>query len=407
MTRRARTVSRIAAAAVVVALTGTGCSAGTSSAAIRTSSSTDRTVNVSKATGVSLRDDVNAILTTGTVGVVARSTGPRGTRSATAGTADRSTGEAVRRGDRFRIGSTTKSFVATVALQLVGEGRLSLDDTVEHWLPGVVSGHGNDGSRITVRQLLQHTSGLFEYLEDFPEIASVEGFQAGRYITRTPEQLVAIAMRHEPGFEPGAKWSYSNTNYIVAGMIIEKVTGKSWEQEVTERIVRPLNLRDTVVPTTDPHIPGDHLRGYSSFGESGEGIDVTEFSPTAADAAGAMISTTADIDTYFSALMRGRLLGPTQLDEMKKVVAAPPMDALKPGAGYGLGLARIPLTCGGAYYGHGGDVPGYTTRNGVSADGRHTVAVQATGDGSADSATTEALDRLIDDRFCAPGDSGR
>ncbi len=190
-----------------------------------------------------LRENVQTILKTGSVGVLAQSTGPRGSSYATAGTADRTTGVAVRPGDRFRAGSVTKTFVATVVLQLVGEGRLSLDDSVEHWLPGVVSGNGNDGSRITVRQLLQHTSGLFDYLSDFPEISSVDGFQAYRHTTWKQEQLVKIAMRHKPNFSPGAKSEYSNTNYILTGMIIKKATGRSWQQEVTARFLGGRLLR--------------------------------------------------------------------------------------------------------------------------------------------------------------------
>ncbi|MEU9788770.1 serine hydrolase domain-containing protein [Streptomyces phaeochromogenes] len=122
-----------------------------------------------------------------------------------------------------------------MVLQLVGEGRLSLDDTVGHWLPGVVSGNGNDGSAITVRQLLQHTSGLFDYTTDFPEFESTAGYQADRSTTWTPDRLVAIAMRHTPEFAPGDGWSYSNTNCILAGMIIQKATGHTWDQEVTAR----------------------------------------------------------------------------------------------------------------------------------------------------------------------------
>ncbi|MDQ0779904.1 D-alanyl-D-alanine carboxypeptidase [Streptomyces aurantiacus] len=394
-----RTVSRVAVATLVVSLAAAaGCS---TDAPKGSTSSAMGARNASNAGG--LQDSVNAILKAGSVGVVAQSTDPRGSRYATAGKADRQTGDAVRRDDRFRMGSTTKPFVATVVLQLVREGQLSLDDTVEHWLPGVVSGNGNDGGKITVRQLLQHTSGLFDYLNDFPEIASVEGYQADRYVVRTPEELVAIAMRHKPGFRSGTKWGYSNTNYVLAGMIIEKATGKSWEEEVTQRIIRPLHLRDTSAPTTETHISGHHMRGYSSFGGPGKAIDVTEYSPTAADAAGSMIGTAADVNTFFSALMDGELLRPTQLNEMEKTVRAPLLDALEPGAGYGLGLAKVPLTCGGVYYSHGGDLPGYTTRNGVSADGRHAVAVQATGEGSANPAIEKALATLIDREFCASG----
>ncbi len=350
-----------------------------------------------------LQASVDAIRKTGTVGVLAQSTGPRGKRYATAGVADRSTREAVDVRDRFRIASATKTFVATVMLQLVGEGRVSLDDTVEKWLPGVVSGHGNDGGRITVRQLLNHTSGLYNYTEDFPEIASVAGFQADRYTTWTDEQLVAVATRHAPDFAPGAKWAYSNTNYILAGMIIEKATGRSWQQEVTRRIVRPLGLRDTLAPGTSSRIPGPHLRGYSSFGESRPAIDVTDFNPSAGDAAGAMISTTGDLSRFFSALLGGRLLRPAQLAEMKTTVRAADMDVVWPGARYGLGLMEIPLSCGGVYYSHGGDLPGYTTRDGVSPDGRRVVVTEATGDGAPDLSTEKAQSDLIEGELCAPG----
>ncbi|WP_405594953.1 beta-lactamase family protein [Streptomyces sp. NBC_01410] len=348
-----------------------------------------------------LQDSVNAIQKTGTVGVLAQSTGPGGKRYATAGVADTATGEAVRAGDRFRIASTTKTFVATTVLQLAGEGRLSLDDTVEDLLPGVVTGNGNDGSKITVRQLLNHTSGLFNYTADFPEINSVDGFQADRYTTWTPSQLVAIAMKHAPDFEPGAKWAYSNTGYILAGMITEKVTGNSWQQEVTRRIIRPLGLRNTFAPNTYPRIPGRHLHGYSHFGNSGPTIDVTDFNPTAAGAAGAMISTTGDVTRFFSALLGGRLLHPAEMAEMKTTVRAPELDPVWPGASYGLGLMRIPLSCGGVYYSHAGDLAGYTTRDGVSADGRRAVVLEATGDGASDLSTELAQNALIDKELCA------
>ncbi|WP_221352337.1 serine hydrolase domain-containing protein [Streptomyces beigongshangae] len=350
--------------------------------------------------GRTLQAHVDAVFRTGPVGVVALSAGPRGSRHATAGLADRATGDPARPGDRFRIASTTKTFVATVMLQLVGEGRVSLDDTVEHWLPGAVSGNGNDGGAITVRQLLQHTSGLFDYAADLPVFTSTDGYRADRYTTWTPEQLVAVATEHVPNFAPGEGWGYSNTNYILAGMIIQKATGHSWEREVTARVIRPLGLRDTTAPTTYPRISGRHLRGYSSFGEDRAPIDVTDLNPTAGGAAGAMISTTADLSRFYRALLGGRLLRPAELALMRTAVRAPELDRGWPGARYGLGLMEVPLSCGGTYYGHGGDLPGYTTRNGVSGDGRRAVVLQATGDGSADWSTQETANALIDDELC-------
>ncbi|WP_326729098.1 serine hydrolase domain-containing protein [Streptomyces phaeochromogenes] len=397
---KTKLTSRIVATTLVTALAGIGLTLPAAGATGQAAKPThDRTH--SKTHSKSLQADVDAILKTGTVGVLAQSTGPRGSRYATAGVADKATGAAARSGDRFRIASASKTFVATVVLQLVGEGRLSLDDTVDQWLPGVVSGNGNDGSRITVRQLLQHTSGLFNYTADLPVLASVDEYQAGRYTTWTPEQLVGIATGHAPDFEPGAKWAYSNTNYILAGMIIQKVTGHSWEQQVTKRIIRPLGLRDTSAPTTDSRIPGRHLHGYSDFGKTGPTIDTTAFNPSAAGAAGAMIGTTADLTRFYQALLGGKLLRPAQLAEMKTTVRAADLDPVWPGARYGLGLLQVPLTCGGSYYSHAGDFPGYTTRNGVSPDGRRVVVLHATGDGASDLSTEQAQNDLIDGELCA------
>ncbi|MFF6990992.1 serine hydrolase [Streptomyces sp. NPDC010273] len=350
-----------------------------------------------------LQQSVDAIEKTGTVAVVAQSTGPGGRRYATTGVSDTATGRAARVTDKFRIASSTKAFVSTVMLQLVGEGRVSLDDTVEHWLPGVVDGNGNDGNAITVRQLLNHTSGLFNYTADFPAITTAAGFEADRYTTWTPRQLVGIAMRHAPDFAPGTQWEYSNTNYILAGMIVQKATGHTWQQEVTRRIIRPLSLRDTSAPDTSARIPGQHLHGYSDFGEGGPVIDVTDFNPSAAGSAGAMISTTGDLTRFFSALLGGELLRPAQLAEMKTTVRAASLDPVWPGARYGLGLMEIPLTCGGVYYSHAGDLSGYTTRDGVSADGRHAVVLEATGDGASDLSTEVAQNALIDTELCGAG----
>jgi D-alanyl-D-alanine carboxypeptidase len=349
----------------------------------------------------SLQSQVNAVLRTGDVGVIAESTSSGQHSYAAAGTADLTT--PARAADSFRIGSATKTFTSTVMLQLVAEHRLSLDDTVEHWLPGVVSGNGNDGSKITVRELLQHTSGLYDYTEDYPQFASITGFQSLRYTTYTPEQLVAIAMSHHPDFAPGTKWEYSNTNYILAGMIISKITGHSWAYEVNQRIIQPLGLRHTYVPGTDPNIEGPHLHGYSAFGSDGQAIDTTAWNATGGGAAGAIISTTSDLTRFYQALIGGNLLPHTQMAEMQTTVPAPEFDAVWPGARYGLGLMWIPLSCGGGYYSHGGDVPGYSTRDGITTDGKRVVVAERTGDGDAAGQLTSehAIDKLVDQQLCS------
>nr|BFE77775.1 hypothetical protein GCM10020093_003760 [Planobispora longispora] len=130
----------------------------------------------------------------------------------------------------------TKTFVATVVLQLAEEGTLSLDDTVERWLPGVVKGNGNDGGAITIRHLLQHTSGI---PEAYPSFASLEDYLKHRYDPFTAEQIVAEAVKRKPGFAPGKDWMYSNTGYLLISMIIEKATGNPWHVEVRDRVSRP------------------------------------------------------------------------------------------------------------------------------------------------------------------------
>jgi D-alanyl-D-alanine carboxypeptidase len=285
---------------------------------------------------------------------------------------------------RFRIGSFTKTYVSATLLQLVGEGRLGLEDTVDHWLPGVVSGNGNDGTRITVRQLLQHTSGLTDYLTGYPWLFSQEGFEQHRYDSVTAEQAVATAMTFPPQFAPGTKWDYSNTNYQLAGLIIKAVTGHDWRTEVRNRIIKPLGLRHTYLPGNNPDIPRPHAVGYERFPgpdateddpDYGDAIDATRQNPTWGGAAGEAISTAADGNRFLKALVGGRVLKPAQLAEMQRTVpASPEFQTNWPGVRYGLGLMFIPNPCGGEWA-HGGDIMGFQTRNGVSADGKRSVIV--------------------------------
>jgi len=195
-----------------------------------------------------LQRDLDAIHAAGATGVQGSVRGRHERLTARSGVADLRTGRPVPRGGYFRMGSNTKTFVATLVLQLVAEGRLSLDDTVERWLPGIVAGNGNDGRTVTVRHLLQHTSGLYNYTNDLNELASPEGYESVRFRSWRPTELVAMAMRHPPNFAPGTHWDYSNTGYILVGMIIEAVTGRTWDIEVRDRVIRPLGLRHTFSP---------------------------------------------------------------------------------------------------------------------------------------------------------------
>ena len=303
---------------------------------------------------------------------------------------------------RFRMGSATKTFVAVVVLQLVGEGELALDDSVEKWLPGVVAGNGYDGTQITVRHLLQHTSGIFNYTNSIFSTFTPEIYQETRLDHHEPTELVAMALEHPPDFAPGTAWSYSNTNYILAGMIIERVTGRDWPTEVRARITEPLRLSSTSEPGDDPEVPGPHAQGYEQFSEGGALVDVTLLNHTFADAAGSLVTTTEDLARFLRALQEGQLLAPAELAEMQRTVLATPLQEIWPGVRYGLGIMQFPGSCGEAFWSHFGDTLGFSTRNAVSDDGSRVVVVSLSTNlaGPAVLGILAETQQLLDDAMC-------
>jgi D-alanyl-D-alanine carboxypeptidase len=332
------------------------------------------------------QEAMDATVKDGVPGVAGQAKDKYGTWKATSGVGNLKTKQPRSAHDRYRVGSITKTFVATVLLQLEAEGRLSLDDTVDEWLPGVVRGNGHDGSRITLRQLLNHTSGIFNYTadEEFGRTYFLkDGFFKHRYDTLTPEQLVGTAMSHKPDFAPGTSWNYSNTNFILAGMVIEKATGHSYATEIRHRVIEPLGLHATSVPGTGPKVPQPSSRAYGKLAETATGptYDVTELNPSLAGAAGEMISDSGDLNRFYSALLRGKLLPNAQLAEMKQTVKT----GEAPGAEYGLGLMKNKLSCGVTVWGHGGGIHGSSSQAVTTADGRHSLAFNFNGDWSGDS----------------------
>ncbi|MFH8517808.1 serine hydrolase domain-containing protein [Streptomyces gelaticus] len=317
-----------------------------------------------------LRLDTDAIRALGVTGVQARVTTASGRDLvATTGVAVAGTNRPVPRDGYFRIASTGKALMATVILQLVDEGKLSLDDTVDRRLPGVIDGNGNDGRKITVRQLLQNTSGLHD---DLPGFDTPQGYYQHRYDTYTPEQIVARAMKHHPDFRPGTGWSYSNTGYVVLGMIAEKTAGRPWQEEVESRILKPLGMRHTYLPGTTSTLRRPHADGYQVFA-SGERTDVTE---QIVPDLGGYVSTTADVNRFFRGLLGGKLLSETRMAEMQDTVPVDKrIETFWPGGRYGLGLVSRPLNCGGSYWSHEGGEAGYITLNGATDDGSRTVTV--------------------------------
>lgn len=349
-----------------------------------------------------LRSGVQDLHDLGVVGVQGLARQGDHTAEARAGVGDLATGAPVPRNGYFRMGSNTKTFAAVIALQLVGEGRLSLDDSVQRWLPGLVTGNGNDGRRITVRQLLQHTSGLPNYTEDLTIFSSAHEYRARRFDHYEPAELVALAVRHQPLFAPGTHWSYSNTNYILVGMIIEKVTGRSWAVELRDRILRPLDLRQTYSPGDRPDLPRPYAKAYHQFAPGEPLVDTTLFNTTAAYAAGDLVTAPADLGRFWQALQRGRLLRPAQLAEMRRTVLAETFQDYVPGGRYGLGVMWIPNRCGG-YWSHGGDVLGTSTGNGVTGDGDRVVVLSQTtqlADEQAAITVIQRANRLVEDVLC-------
>ncbi|MGC0311854.1 D-alanyl-D-alanine carboxypeptidase [Kitasatospora acidiphila] len=351
-----------------------------------------------------LQRDADAITAVGVTGVQARLVTSGGRNmTATSGLADLMDHQTVSQDGYFRIASITKTFVATVILQLAGDRRLSLDDSVDRWLPGVVSGNGNDGRAITVRQLLQHTSGIHD---DYPDYTSAEDFYQHRYDTYAPEQTVARAMLHHPDFQPGEDWSYDNTGYVLLGMIIDRVTGHPWHEEVRDRIVRPLGLDHTFWPGSSPTLPQPHAETYQRFKAGEPLVDVTEQIGQGTNGEAGLVSTTADLDRFFRALLGGRLLPPAQLAQMKQTTPVnEDFEQLLPGARDGLGLFSRPLSCGGVYWGHEGGDSGWISAAGVTADGRRSVTVSLSGvlavspDDVQHVEQTES--KLVDDALCA------
>lgn len=297
----------------------------------------------------------------------------------------------------FWAGSVAKTFTATAVLQLVAEQRLGLDAPVaDH-----VTGLGLD-PRITTRMLLRHTSGLFNYTgEYFPDGTIVVGIPATgkewvdhRLQGYQARELVELALSKPARFEPGADWSYSNTNYTLAALLIEQVAGVSYGEEMDRRILAPLGLRDTQLAGDVTDLPSPYAHGYCRFqdGEEWQVVDVSRQNLAMMPAAGGAISTTKDLLTFFHALNSGDLLPPALLAEMREPHG--PID-------YGLGLFVQDLgpdTIGTIYHHNGGAPGGYGALMYSTPDGSKTMTAGLTmGDAPINPAEAfpAALDTLV------------
>ncbi|MBL1074088.1 beta-lactamase family protein [Nocardia sp. 2] len=320
----------------------------------------------------------------------------RGERSSqiNSGTGDLGTGAAFPDNAQVRIASNTKTFVAATVLQLVGEGRIELDVPVERYLPGVVRGPGGDGTVITVRQLLQHTSAIPDYLTDL-DTESVAALRQWR----TADDLIRMGLAKTADRQPGERAVYSNTNYLLAGQIVERVTGVPVGVEVTRRILLPLGLTDTYWPVfpAESVIRGPHARAYHDFGD-GLRVDLTDIDPGWGLADGAMVSTSADLSRFFAALVGGRVLAPAQLDEMRKTV---PSGDFRRSDDFGLGLFHRVSSCGLDVWGHGGTMHGSFVYGGTAGDRSVVISLNQIPDMFGGAQRGADLDDVVDAALCS------
>jgi D-alanyl-D-alanine carboxypeptidase len=280
-------------------------------------------------------------------------------------------GPGIAAADHFRAGSITKTFLATVVLQLAAEHRLSLSDPVDKHLPGLVRGAGHDGRALTLRALLTQTSGLYDFTAD-----------TGGLVPLSPRQAVRLALTHPPADR--GRFAYSNTNYILLGLVVQQVTGRSYAAEAERRLIAPLRLTGTSFPGSRTSLPSPHGRAYTSGGR-----DVTELDPRVAGAAGELVTTLADLNRFYAALLGGELLRPHWMREMLDTRAAQGL--------YGMGLFPVRLPCGTTVWGHNGIISGSFVRTAATVDGRRVLTYRV----NTTAVTDPGLEpRLLTAEFC-------
>ncbi|MGW2325950.1 serine hydrolase domain-containing protein [Streptomyces sp. NPDC001700] len=294
--------------------------------------------------------------------------GTEGVWRGSSGVHDLKTNRPADPGGRFRAGSVTKVFTAAVALRLAAEDRLDLDRSARSYLPELIPA---SYKRVTVRQLLNHTHGI--PAPDFPW-DTVEEVYADRFRVYDPEDMVRSATAKKPEFAPGTSQHYLNIGYTIAGLLIERVTGDSYERQVARRVLKPLGLCDTYSPEADPRIVGPHNHGYQRMrlDDGTTGLrDVSVWGATDAWAAGDIISTTADLERFTKALFEGRVVRGPLLREM---FTLPKVKDFKTGApaAYAVGLSMKKLG-GREVWGKTGGRWGYNTAVASTRDGSRTL----------------------------------
>ncbi|MET8998741.1 serine hydrolase domain-containing protein [Amycolatopsis sp. NPDC004169] len=341
----------------------------------------------------------------GNAGMVAVAADPAGRWRGRAGVGDVVTGAKPDTGGRFRVGSVSKTFTATLVLKLAAQGRLGLDEPIAEYLPGLLP----YPEPITVRQLLQHTSGLPRDLAPPYTWTTAEEVDTERFVHFGEVEAIHDSTVQPLLFPPGTGWSYSNTGYNVLALLVEKLTGRRFERVLADWITGPLHLADTFLPRDFPLLPRPAVRGYEQLYPAPRGLtDVTVYNLSRYFGAGNIVSSAADLNRFFRALLGGELLPDGLLAQMKTTVPWPGQGGV---LGYGLGLMRLSLSafCGpGApdVWGHAGDVPGYNTWSMSDETATRGITVASTPDltASAQAAGRRVLAMVTE--FCTPGGAG-
>jgi D-alanyl-D-alanine carboxypeptidase len=272
-------------------------------------------------------------------------------------------------------------------LSLVADGRVRLDAPVDRYLPRLLP----YAAPITVRQLLQHRSGLFDYAKVL--WASPKLVAASRYRDYAPNELVRIATKRPLQFTPGSRFGYANTDDVVLGLLVERITKQPYATALARRVLRPAGLRHTYVPGHDPRLRRPSMRGYEAVRSGTRLTDLTGYNMSAAWASGDIVSTTGDLNRFYAALLGGKLLPANLLRQMKRSKPA------FPGFEYGLGLGHA-VMCGQQVWGHVGGVPGYGTYTFTSPRTARQITVSVNRSLTLSTSAENAINTLVAAEFC-------
>lgn len=350
-------------ATAVLALAGAACGTPAPTASPTSATASAQPPGFDPATADALQaalDDTRA--DGGFPGVIARVITADGTWTGTSGTAGPESAAAPTPSDYTRIGSVTKTLTATLILQLVGEGLISLDDPVSQYIPD------SPNPTATIRQLADMTSGIPSYSTDETWQNQYFGDPQTVY---TPQQLLDIAKTLPVSFAPGEGWEYSNTNYVILGMIAEQLTATPLGQLYQERIFDPVGMTSSSFPAASPALPTPHLAGITQQGQpDGETAVATDWNPSYTFSAGEVISTLDDLEKWAHALFTGEGILTPELQQLRRasILTAPPPNTAT--AGYGIGLGNRD-----GWWGHTGEIPGYNTALFHSYDAETTIIV--------------------------------